>query len=129
MLIISIVLFVISILLIIYSLYSLKHIKQKNEYVLEYNTQLDLMNKELKQTQEDLKTINLALETEKKTLDTNISVKKEQLNELQSTITSSTKAKEELSQKAFENYCKVLEKNMICIKMHSKHHILIVNWN
>ena len=39
-----------------------------------------------------------------------ISVKKEQLNEIQSTITSSTKAKEELSQKAFENYCEVLEK-------------------
>ena len=106
----SIIIFIVGILLIIYSLYSLKHIKQKNEFILEYNNQLDLLNKELKETQQSLKTTNLALEIEKKTLDTNISVKKEQLDELQSTITSSTKAKEELSQKAFENYCQVLEK-------------------
>ena len=110
MLTISIILIIVSILLVIYASYSLKHTKQKNEYILEYNTQLELLNKELKQQQEDLKTINLGLEIEKKTLDTNISAKKEQLNEIQSTITSSTKAKEELSQKAFENYCEVLEK-------------------
>lgn len=110
MLTIGIISLIVGILLIIYACYSLKHIKQKNEYVLEYNRQLNLLNKELKQQQEDLKTINLGLEIEKKTLDTNISVKKEQLNEIQSTITSSTKAKEELSQKAFENYCEILEK-------------------
>ena len=107
---ISISILIVGIILICLAFIEKKNIAQKNEYILEYNTQLELINKELKQQKEDLKTINLSLEIEKQTLDTNISVKKEQLNELQSTITSSTKAKEELSQKAFENYCEVLEK-------------------
>lgn len=117
MLTIGIILIIVSILLVIYSVYALKHTKQKNKYVLEYNTQLDLITKELQNNKQqleeeidNLKHDNTLLKVEQITVEENIKNKKEQLNELQSTIISTTKAKEEMSQKAFENYCQVLEK-------------------
>lgn len=103
MLIFSIVILIVSILLIIYSERALQHVHKVNQEVDKQNEELKKYNNSLEEAHKDLMLNNSLLEGD-------IKRKKEQLEDIQSTITSSTKAKEELSQKAFENYCEVLEK-------------------
>jgi len=96
MLILSICILIVGILLIIYSLNSLKNVKTINDNIIKENKEIEQQNQELTQIFNSLKN--------------SVSLKKEQLDDLQSTIVSSQKAKEELSQKAFKNYCEILEK-------------------
>ena len=110
MLTISIILIVVSILLIIYSVYALKHAHQINQDIDKQNQELQNKNKQLREENENLDASNHCLNTEQKMLNAQIEHQEKELQTLQSTITSSTKAKEEMSQKAFENYCQVLEK-------------------
>ena len=127
----SLIILVAAIILSGYSVYSLKKTKQINKNVEEYNQQLDKTNQNL--TQE-----NIVLESERKKLINNIDVIKKEffnenqnyrdikqevlvankeltetkrhLNDIQSNILKTTETQKELSQKAFENYCEVLEK-------------------
>lgn len=124
MLIIGIILIIISILLVIYGRNALRHVRQRNEEVDKQNQELERRNQEineenqelvqknkkLKEENEGLDASNHCLNTEQKMLNAQIEHQEKELQTLQSTITSTTKAKEELSQKAFENYCEVLEK-------------------
>jgi uncharacterized protein YoxC len=101
---------IIGILFLIYSVYSLKNTKKINDSIIKENKQIEDENNKLKEQQEKLKLDHSSLLFDINILNNNIKQKKEQLEDIQSTITSSTKAKEELSQKAFENYCEILEK-------------------
>lgn len=101
---------IIGILFLIYSIYSLKNTKKINDSIIKENKQIEDENDKLKEQQEKLKLDHSSLLFDINILDNNIKQKKEQLEDIQSTITSSTRAKEELSQKAFENYCEILEK-------------------
>ena len=110
MLTISIILIVVSILLIIYSVYALKHTHQINQDIDKQNQELQNKNKQLREENKNLDASNHCLNTEQKMLNAQIEHQEKELQTLQSTITSSIKTKEEISQKAFENYCEVLEK-------------------
>jgi len=110
MLILNIILLIIGILLFIYSLYSLKHTKQINNSIIKQNEEIENKNKELREETIALKNNYDSLSMTKVILNNAIEKDKERLKEIQSTINSSTKAKEELSKKAFENYCEVLDK-------------------
>ena len=96
MLILSILILIVSILLIIYSKHSLQNVHKINQEVDNYNQSLEKLKQELQANLESL--------------ENNLKIKNEQLDNIQSTILFSTKAKEELSQKAFENYCEILDK-------------------
>lgn len=110
MLTIGIVLIIVSILLVIYSVHSLRNVHQINQDIDKQNQELETKNQKIRNTiyesDRELQGLQFMLAKEKGQLNSY----KEQLADIQSTITSSTKAKEELSQKAFENYCEVLEK-------------------
>lgn len=124
MLTISIILIIVSILLVIYAYYTLRHSHTINEEVIKcnqnlikdnqklisYNSELSAINKSLKEENENLDASNHCLNTEQKMLNAQIEYQEKELQTLQATISSSIKAKEELSQKAFENYCAILEK-------------------
>ena len=124
MLTIGVILIIVSILLIIYSLYSLRHIKQKNEYVLEYNRQLDNQTKELqKEYQKAVENISkikdemLIADEDYRDIKKEVSVATKELidtrnhlNDIQNNISKTIDNQKEMSQKAFENYCQVLEK-------------------
>lgn len=95
MLIIGIILIIVSILLTIYNVRTMWHVHQLNQEVDNKNQELLQLNKEL--------------ETNKTILDNNIKEKKEQLNDIQNNISKTIDSQKELSQKAFENYCEVLD--------------------
>lgn len=95
MLIIGIILIIVSILLTIYNVRTMWHVHQLNQEVDNKNQELLQLNKEL--------------ETNKAILDNNIKEKKEQLNDIQNNISKTIDNQKELSQKAFENYCEVLD--------------------
>lgn len=95
MLIIGIILIIVSILLTIYNVRTMWHVHQLNQEVDNKNQELLQLNKEL--------------ETNKTILDNNIKEKKEQLNDIQNNISKTIDNQKELSQKAFENYCEVLD--------------------
>ena len=130
-LLLNLILLIIGIILLLYSHYALKHTKEKNENVLEYNKQLDLQNKELNQKLQETK------EEYQEAIQNLDSIKKEffnenqnyrdikqevlvatkeltdtrhHLNDIQNNILKTTETQKELSQKAFENYCEILEK-------------------
>lgn len=95
-LIISIVIMIIGIVLIIKSFYSFKHIHQINQAVDAQNEQLLIKNNKLIQEIENNKSL--------------INFNKEKLDDIQNNISKTLDNQKELSQKAFENYCEVLEK-------------------
>ena len=95
MLIIGIILIIVSILLTIYNVRTMWHVHQLNQEVDNKNQELLQLNKEL--------------EINKTILDNNIKEKKEQLNDIQNNISKTIDSQKELSQKAFENYCEVLD--------------------
>ena len=95
MLIIGIILIIVSILLTIYNVRTMWHVHQLNQEVDNKNQELLQLNKEL--------------EINKTILDNNIKEKKEQLNDIQNNISKTIDNQKELSQKAFENYCEVLD--------------------
>ena len=127
----SIFILIVALILSGYSVHSLKKTEQINKNVEEYNQQLDKANQNLVQE-------NSILETERKKLIDNIDlIKKEffnenqnyrdikqevlvankelvdtrrHLNDIQNDILKTTETQKELSQKAFENYCEILEK-------------------
>jgi len=101
---------IIGILFFIYSIYSLKNTKKVNDSIIKENEQIENKNNELRKQQEKLRQDHSSLLFDIGILNNNIEQKKEQLEDIQSNITSSAKAREELSQKAFENYCEVLDK-------------------
>lgn len=103
MLILGLCMLIIGILLFIYSVNSLNNTKKINDSVIEQNKQIENENNILRQN-------HSSLLFDMSVINKDIAQKKEQLEDLQSNITASTKAKEELSQKAFENYCNILER-------------------
>ena len=103
MLILSLCMLIIGVLLFIYSVNSLNNTKKINNSVIEQNKQIENENNILRQNHNSLL-------FDMKAINKDIAQKKEQLEDIQSNITASTKAKEELSQKAFENYCNILER-------------------
>jgi len=103
MLILGLCMLIIGILLFIYSVNSLNNTKKINDSVIEQNKQIENENNILRQN-------HSSLLSDMAVINKDIAQKKEQLEDLQSNITASTKAKEELSQKAFENYCNILER-------------------
>ena len=107
---IGILLFIISILILIYSFYSFKNIHRKNEEIDELNKTIEEKNKKLSSQQKQLENNYNSLSYSLDVLKNNIENKQEQLKNIQDTIISTAKAKEEMSEKAFSNYCEVLEK-------------------
>jgi len=103
MLILGLCMLIIGILLFIYSVNSLNNTKKINDSVIEQNKQIENENSILRQN-------HSSLLFDMEAINKDIAQKKEQLEDIQSNITASTKAKEELSQKAFENYCNILER-------------------
>ena len=97
MLTVSILLIIVSISLTIYSVISLRKTHQ-------LNTTIDIENNRLCET-------NSQLKEELSRHSSELNNKKEQLNDLQNNITKTINNQEELSKKAFENYCQILEKN------------------
>ena len=95
MLIIGIILIIVSILLTIYNVRTMWHVHKENQEVDKKNQELLDLNKELL--------------THKTILDNSIKEKKEQLNDIQNNISKTIDNQKELSQKAFENYCEVLD--------------------
>ena len=85
-----IILIIVSIILTIKSCYSLKHIHQVNQTV-------DEKNKELLNQQQ--------------ILISDINFHKDKLEYIQNNISKTLESQKELSQKAFENYCEILEKS------------------
>ncbi len=103
MLILGLCMLIIGILLFIYSVNSLNNTKKINDSVIEQNKQIENENNILRQN-------HSSLLFDMEVINKDIAQKKEQLEDIQSNITASAKAKEELSQKAFENYCNILER-------------------
>ena len=123
MLIVSICLIIVSICLTIYSFNEIKHSKEKVEcYISEYHKKLQNENKKLDfECNEIRKKIDL-LNNECEVIKTRYNTKKIELdiaeahyNDLKSKMHDAQNMLEnqkELSQKAFENYCEVLEKDL-----------------
>lgn len=101
---VSIICIIVSTVLTIFSIYKLKHIQFVNTEVAEKNKQLEDQRKNL---EEDTSRLMSVLEDQQRLKDTYT----EQLNTLQSNITNTLDNKEELSRRAFENYCEILEKD------------------
>jgi len=104
MLIVSIILIIISIMLIIYSIYSMKHIHK-------INTDIDIENHKLEEEYNNLKQELFNKKSDLINKQKELLSYEEQLKKVQENITKSINNREELSKKAFENYCQVLEKN------------------
>jgi len=107
---IGILLFIISILVLIYSFYSFKNIHQRNKEIDELNETIEEKNKKLSAQQKQLENNYNSLSYSLDVLKNNIENKQEQLKNIQDTIVSTAKVKEEMSAQAFANYCQVLEK-------------------
>jgi len=117
MLIIGIILIIVSILLTIYNVHSLRNVHQINQDIDKQNQELETRNQELNRECESLTYIlnktseDINKETyELNSLLTQSKIQKEQLSDIQSNISKTLDNQKELSQKAFENYCEVLEK-------------------
>lgn len=93
----NIIFFIVSILLVIYSVYVLKHTHKINKVI-------DAKNKILEEEYQCL--TNKTEEVEKQLED-----KKNYLNDIQNNISKTLDNQKLLSQKAFENYCDVLDNN------------------
>ena len=104
MLTVSIVLIIVSILLTIYSVISMRKAHQ-------LNTTIDIENDKLQKTNSQLRESSIKLQEEISRQSSELNNKKEQLNDLQNNITKTVNNQEELSKKAFEHYCQILEKN------------------
>lgn len=102
MLIISIILIIVSILLVCVSVNNLHHTHQINEQVDKQNKELEEHNKELNNKKqwlnEQYKNLQQQAENEEKNI--------ERLREV---ALKATEGQQQLSQRAFENYCQVLE--------------------
>ena len=121
---ISISILIIGIILICFAFIEKQNIAQKNEYILEYNIQLDKQTKELqeqyKQAVQNISKIKdeMLIEDENyRDIKKEVSVAlkeltdtRNHLNDIQNNIIKTTETQKELSQKAFKNYCEVLEK-------------------
>ena len=103
MLTIGIVLIIVSILLVIYSGHILHNVHT-------INIEIDNQNKELKVENASLLSKNVQLKGEIQNTEQIINLKEKELNNLQNNITKTFDNKKELSQKAFENYCEILNK-------------------
>ena len=104
MLTVSIILIIVSIMLTIYSVISLRKTHQ-------LNTTIDIENDKLQKTNSQLRESSIKLQEELSRQSSELNNKKEQLNDLQNNITKTINNQEELSKKAFENYCQILEKD------------------
>ena len=104
MLTVSIILIIVSIMLTIYSVISLRKTHQ-------LNTTIDIENDKLQKTNSQLRESSIKLQEELSRQSSELNNKKEQLNDLQNNITKTINNQEELSKRAFENYCQILEKN------------------
>lgn len=103
LIIISVTLIIISVFLIFYSYNSLKHTHLINKKV-------DRKNKELEKEYNEL---TKAVEFKRKDIDAlenNLIDKQNQLDNIQKNISQTIENQQELSKKAFENYCEILEK-------------------
>lgn len=124
MLIIGIILIIISILLVIYGRNALRHVRQINEEVDKQNQELEKRNQELLNEYQKINDSISILKDERLIEDenyrdiksqVNVATKelvdaKNHLNDIQNNITKTIDNQKEMSQKAFENYCQVLEK-------------------
>lgn len=103
LIIISVTLIIISVFLIFYSYNSLKHTHLINKKV-------DRKNKELEKEYNEL---TKAVEFKRKNIDAlenNLIDKQNQLDNIQKNISQTIENQQELSKKAFQNYCEILEK-------------------
>lgn len=117
MLTIGIILIIVSILLVIYANYALRHVRQINQDIDKQNQELqqehdkliknlDVIKKEFFNENQNYRDIKQeVLVAQRELID-----KRNHLNDIQNDILKTTETQKELSQKAFENYCEVLEK-------------------
>lgn len=117
MLTIGIILIIVSILLVIYSVHSLRNVHQLNQDIDKQNQELqqeydkliknlDVIKKEFFNENQNYRDIKQEVLVANKEL----TETKRHLNDIQNNILKTTETQKELSQKAFENYCEVLEK-------------------
>lgn len=117
MLTISIILIIVSILLVIYANYALRHVRQINENIDKQNQELqqehdkliknlDVIKKEFFNENQNYRDIKQEVLVANKEL----TETRRHLNDIQNDILKTTETQKELSQKAFENYCAILEK-------------------
>lgn len=116
MLTISIILFIVSFVLIIYSVYSLKNTNKVNKEINDLNNKILADNKiltnkkELLENEITLKRKNIEdYENQIYSKKQSIETYETQLDSIQRTISITEKNQEELSNKAFQNYCEILE--------------------
>jgi hypothetical protein len=117
MLTIGIILIIVSILLVIYSVHSLRNVHQINQNIDKQNQELqqehdkliknlDVIKKKFFNENQNYRDIKQeVLVANKELIET-----KRHLNDIQNNIIKTTETQKELSQKAFENYCEVLNK-------------------
>lgn len=84
----------------------------------EYNKEIDKQNKELKQEnkllssqQEEIKDSITLKEKERKDIITLIDIQKQSLKDIQNAVDVASEQQKALSQKAYENYCQILNKS------------------
>lgn len=104
MFILGVIFIIVSFILTIYNIYSLKHIHTINTNIDKENTEL------LKQKNQLTKEVDSEKFVLEKTKD-QIQTYKDQLSDIQDNIGKTLDTQKELSRKAFENYCEILEKN------------------
>ena len=104
MFILGIIFIIVSFILTIYNIYSLKHIHTINTNIDKENTEL------LEQKNQLTKEVDSEKFVLEKTKD-QIQTYKDQLSDIQNNIGKTLDTQKELSRKAFENYCEILEKN------------------
>lgn len=104
---------IISIILIIYSVYSLKHTHQLNSQIDEQNKELQNKFNEIeKQVNEKEQNLKL-IENDILNKESSLTSYQNQLNDIQNNISKTLDNQKELSQKAFENFCAILEKQYV----------------
>lgn len=104
---------IIGIILIIYSVYSLKHTHQLNSRIDEQNKELQNKFNEIeKQVNEKEQNLKL-IENDILNKESSLTSYQNQLNDIQNNISKTLDNQKELSQKAFENFCAILEKQYV----------------
>ena len=117
MLILGITLFIISILILIYAFFSLKNIHKKNKKIDKENQKLEEEYEQLIKNIEIIKNEFFKENQNYRDIKQEVSIAQQQLidtknylNDIQNDILKTIDNQKELSQKAFENYCEILEK-------------------
>lgn len=106
----SIILFIVSILLCCITFIYVRNTHKLNENIDEQNKKLNEQNKDLQKRYNENRQNLLFIESEIINKKANLNNYKNQLNDIQNNISKTIDNQKELSQKAFENYCEILNK-------------------